>query len=207
MRTPTGAEAHAVQWFARECQIAAGVFVDPADSIEALNAVYAAVSAAPEASAALMFPVALALVGLARSLLQWSRRCESSTDQSGKPSAHERSAQALDLVVVLHTRQSLTLRDIAAQLRIGDAHLCAVLKRTSGRGFLGHLHTIRVLHAIVLLAETDLTIKATARRCGYHHGPQLNRHFRKIVHTTPTRFRRRVNARARLCRNPQRTPG
>src|SRR5260221_12511151 len=141
-----------------------------------------------------MSSVALALAGLGRSLLEWHARRELFADPAAKRTARAGIARALDHVLSHHSRPSLQLRALAASMPIGEAYLCDALKSISGRGFLDHLQTIRVLHVAVLLAETDLTIQAASSRCGYLHPPQLNRHFRRLLHTTPGRFRRLVNA-------------
>src|SRR5258706_14101558 len=144
------ADIQAVHWFARQCQMAAGAFLDPADSIETLNAVYAAIDAAPAVySVACISSVALAVAGLGRSLLKWHAGRESFADSAAKRTARAGIARALDRVLSHHTRPSLKLRAIASEMGIGEAYLCDGLKTISGRGFLGHLQTIRVLHVAV----------------------------------------------------------
>lgn len=198
MRPPTPLDAHAVQCFATECQVAAGIFLDPADSFDALGAVYAVLRCRPDTpSARYLSSVAPALVRLSHALFAWSACRTAAPDSwSGLP-ARTRVAQALDAILLRHTRPSLSLRDVAAQLRISDTYLCEVLVRVSGRGFLSHLHAVRVLHALVLLAQTDVTIEAIARECGYLQASHLNCHFRNLLGTTPTRFRRLSGVRDR----------
>jgi|SRR6266568_5405480 len=106
-----------------------------------------------------------------------------------QPSARGRTIQVLDHILALHTRPSLTLEEIAGRLRVSGTDLSDALNRVSCRGFLDHLHAVRVLHATALLADSPDSIAMIARACGDYCAPQLNRHFGHHVHTTPTRFR------------------
>src|SRR5262249_31103368 len=94
--------------------------------------------------------------------------------------------------------------DIADSLDVGAAYLSDSVNRLSTQGFFEHLHSIRVLHASVLLAETADSIDVIAHRVGYLGAPHLTRHFRTILHGTPARF-------SRVCsfvpvRNPNEVP-
>jgi AraC-like DNA-binding protein len=205
MRRPTGADAHAVQWFARECQIAAGVFVDPADSLEVLEAVHRALAACPDTlSAIYMSRIVVPLVGTCRQAVRFSRR-PLSAEPAGRPSARRRAAQVLDRVLALHSQPSLTLRQIAATLGRREQYLSQALNDVSRRKFTDHLNAIRLLHAVALLADTRDTVDSVALECGYACPEQLNRVFRNRLHVTPTRLRRLLDVenarRTKLQRN------
>ena len=73
MTTPTALDRQAAQWLARQCQVAAGAFLDDPDSLEALEATASALNAVPDSLSALhMAPLVPAVVGLARLLVQRS---------------------------------------------------------------------------------------------------------------------------------------
>jgi AraC-like DNA-binding protein len=72
----------------------------------------------------------------------------------------------LDAIFVLHTRPSLSLRDVAEHVHLSESYSCGLLRTSSGKGFLSHLHAVRVLHAIVLLADTRELVGAIAHHCG-----------------------------------------
>jgi transcriptional regulator GlxA family with amidase domain len=54
----------------------------------------------------------------------------------------------------------------------------------------------RVLHAQRLLETTDLPVDLVADRCGLGTATNLRQHFQRVVHTTPTAYRRTFRAEA-----------
>jgi transcriptional regulator GlxA family with amidase domain len=83
----------------------------------------------------------------------------------------------------------LTLREIAASVCVREQYLSESLNRISGLGFRDHLRAVRVLHAAAALTDAEDTVEQIALACGYACAPQLNRHFKDLLHVTPTRFR------------------
>lgn len=189
METTTAA-ADAVHAFAGQCQIAAGTFIESTESVLLFEAIHATLRACPEGLSAIhMWPVAHALVCLGRRVVATTHTALFSRTDAA-PSPRVRTIQVLDHILALHARPSLTLAEIAGRLQVRETYLSDVLNRVSGRGFLEHLHAIRVLHAMARLAEGPDKVATIARASGYCCASQLNRHFRRHVHTTPSRFRR-----------------
>ena len=70
----TRAASDAVHAFAGQCQIAAGTFIEPTESLLMLEAIHATLRACPEGLSAIhMGPIAHALVGLGRRVVPAAR--------------------------------------------------------------------------------------------------------------------------------------
>jgi AraC-like DNA-binding protein len=193
LRVPSDLDHHAVQCFARACQLAAGALLEPSDAVDVFTQLHTALGACPDNLCTLRLTMlAWVLVGLARRFFSWHPRVRLTSGEVA--ASHRRVAQALFHVVDLHTSPSLRLRDIARRVGVGPAYLSDVMNRQSGRPYVAHLQAIRILRAAVLLSDGHHTIKAVACRCGYRHSSHLNRHFRATFHTTPTQFRRLLGA-------------
>lgn len=93
-------------------------------------------------------------------------------------------SQALETLEVEHTVASL-------------AKDAAMSERTFARRFFAETGTTphkwltsqRVLHARHLLEESDLSIEAIARRCGFGTAALLRHHFRAVVGIAPAQYR------------------
>jgi len=203
---PSELDQHAVRCFARACQLVAGALLEPSDPVDVFTQLHTVLGACPESLGTLRLPmVAWVVVGLAREFFSWHARVRLTSGEVA--ASHRRVIKALFCVVDLHTTHSLSLRDIARRLCVGPAHLSHVVNRQSGRPYFAHLQAIRVLRAAVVLSDRHHTIKTVACRCGYRHASHLSRHFRAIFHTTPTQFRRILDAktaeRSDFGRNPR----
>ena len=113
----------------------------------------------------------------------------------GRPQSipHERATQAILIIMSRYSEASLTLHDLAAQMRLSHTYLSDVLARCSGYGFLEHLHAVRVLRAAAQLYRGSDSITQIARCCGYKREFQLARHFREYIGLSPSRFRRLIH--------------
>jgi AraC-like DNA-binding protein len=175
-------ESDAMFLFARESQIAAGAFIESADPTEILTAVHAVLAVLPDPMGPAAVPIiAAVLAALARHVLDHSPQ---------RPSTCSQAHRALAVLLALHSRPALTLDTVAERLNVSVAYLSASIKSRTGRGFLDHLHALRVLHAVLLLQESSATIGEIAARCGYRRTSHLDKHFHTRLHMSPMRFRR-----------------
>ena len=197
MSTPLPADIEASYIFACECQIAVSAFIEP-DALQLFESVHRALRACPNSpSWIVMSRAGLNIAGLGRRVIGWNPvRTFEQTCVSA--SARERVCQTLERVLAWHARPSLTLNEIARLLGVGPRYLSEYINALSHRDFLKHLHVIRVLHAAASLADTNDTIESIARTVGYVCAPQLNKHYRRLLHTTPSRFRAVVKVNASL---------
>jgi transcriptional regulator GlxA family with amidase domain len=84
------------------------------------------------------------------------------------------------------------------------ARMAAMSERTFARRFQEQHGTTphqwllrqRVLHAQRLLETSDLPVELVADRCGLGTATNLRQHFQRVVHTTPTAYRRTFRAEA-----------
>ena len=175
--------------FYRECQIAAGTFIPPTDAARVLPAVWTALGAVPDVvEENALRPLGHTLLELAKHTLDQRWR------QSGRPggASGRRGCGDYALNVLLQTDvfSALSLTDVAACIGVSRWHLCRSIRHATGFGFATHLNGVRVLKAILLLANPTLEVKAIATACGYHHTSELDRDFKKWLHMPPTYLRR-----------------
>jgi AraC-like DNA-binding protein len=191
---PSMADGDAVHAFAGLCQIAAGACIEPTDALQLVDAIQHTVAACPETLSPLhMWPVAVALVGLGQLVLRF--RVTPVVRNPDVPiTCRQRAIQVLECILAQHSCPSLGLRDVAGWLGVSEPYLCEALHDVSSQGFYAHLHAIRVLHATVQLADGHESVGRIARACGFYTAPHLTRVFRTLLHTTPGRFRRVVDA-------------
>lgn len=85
----------------------------------------------------------------------------------------------------------ITLDDLAAHAGLDKYHLCRAFRAQVGMPPHAYLMRLRVMRAKALLAA-GVKPSAVAPRVGLYDQSQLNRHFRRIVGTTPGVYARSV---------------
>jgi AraC-like DNA-binding protein len=97
---------------------------------------------------------------------------------------------------VLHDRlaASITLDDLATHAGIDKFHLCRAFRAQVGMPPHAYLTHLRIMRAKALLAGGTRPSDIAAQ-VGLYDQSQLNRHFRRIVGTTPGRYLRDPSAR------------
>lgn len=185
----------AVFRFVRGCQVAAGHFIPPTDSLRALTATWTALAALPpvihEPSVARR--VSHAVVQLASRACQAQRYIANlPLPETRLPASHQRAVQLLNLLLVKYRCPCISLHQLAHELDVSAAHLSELLRRTSGYRFGTHLSGVRVVSAALLLSETHVSVAGIAHQCGYTQTAVLDHHFRQWLHASPTQFRRMV---------------
>lgn len=183
------------EWIlANKVQGAFGAFLEPSDPIRLFEAIHDILRACPlRLSAAYMFRSACAIADFGRLLVRRSSTFVLPPSPLAAP-ARIRLSETLERILVWHTRPSLTLREISAFMNVREEYLSQLINRVSCHSFLNHLHAVRTLHAAAALADSRHTVEQIARDCGYILAPQLNRHFKHLLHLTPKRFRRVCDA-------------
>jgi AraC-like DNA-binding protein len=176
-----------VMRFARECQLAAPLFRDRIDLVEILRAAHRIIAAYPQSVAGSPG------LRVTHSLVDFARRVFDSTLKSR---SHQNTgvrvhhvAAGLGVLVSAHNESFFSLNQVASQLKLSEAYLSSMFTQYSGHRFVSHLHTIRVLHAVLLIATSEMSVGDAAHQCGYRHTFQLDRQFHKRLRITPSQFR------------------
>jgi len=102
----------------------------------------------------------------------------------------KRVTRARGFIAANYPNPRLTLKEVAAYANLSPWHLARILKRVTGRSFLGHLRQSRITQAKHLLRATALSIKEVAITVGYGDSTQFGRHFKKECCQSPLAFRR-----------------
>lgn len=85
--------------------------------------------------------------------------------------------------------EEITLADLAAIAGVSSTHFCRAFHRSTGVASHQYVIRRRVERAKTLLAEGDLPIAQIALAVGFGNQSHLTTHFRRVVGTTPRRFR------------------
>ena len=79
---------------------------------------------------------------------------------------------------------------MAAVAGLSPNHFSKLFKRSTGLPPHQYVIRERTEKAKALLTGTDLPVSVVAQDCGFSDQAHLTRHFRRLVGTTPARFRR-----------------
>ncbi|NJL23261.1 MAG: helix-turn-helix transcriptional regulator [Leptolyngbyaceae cyanobacterium SM1_3_5] len=88
--------------------------------------------------------------------------------------------------------QDLSLESIAAEIGISQYYFCSLFKQSIGISPWQYVIQQRVDRAKLLLRTSNLSILDVSLRCGFASQNHLNRHFQKLVGTTPKNYRSRI---------------
>ncbi|HZG85498.1 helix-turn-helix transcriptional regulator [Paenibacillus sp.] len=107
----------------------------------------------------------------------------------GGPAADPLMAKAKEAIERGAFRKTM-LQDIAGELGLSKAQLTRRFRDSFGLAPMEYLTAFRLEKAKKLLTETDLTLDAIARDCGFGTGFYFSRVFSRHFRMTPSRFRR-----------------
>lgn len=78
---------------------------------------------------------------------------------------------------------------LAAHLQISNEHLSRIFKQETGTSPICYLTDLRIQRALHYLLNTDITIEAIARQCGFSCGNYFSKVFRKYMGMSPEEYR------------------
>jgi AraC family transcriptional regulator len=113
------------------------------------------------------------------------------TPRSPLPTHNFSSAQ-LDRIldyIENHLSQTIHLANLAAIIRTSESYFSRSFKQSTGTTPHQYVVKRRVERAKQLLLKSPLSILEVALECGFAHPGHLSRHFKRIVGTTPKKFR------------------
>lgn len=79
---------------------------------------------------------------------------------------------------------------IAQRLKISPEHLSRSFKAQTGTTIIEALTRARIRHGVQLLLGSGLSVEEIAIQCGYLNGNYFGKAFKRVVGTSPARFRR-----------------
>ncbi|KFF30549.1 AraC family transcriptional regulator [Bifidobacterium bombi] len=97
--------------------------------------------------------------------------------------------------IARHLREGIGPSDVAKGLHVDRSYLSRRFHKVMGTTMRDYIDGIRMEEACDLIAMTSLSVKETARRCGFKSNEQFNRKFKDWTGVTPMEYRRvRVDA-------------
>jgi AraC-like DNA-binding protein len=103
--------------------------------------------------------------------------------------ADARIVRAMQMIESGYHDPGLSLTQVASHAGLSAWHAARLLKRLTGSGFTIILHRTRVAAAQRLLQEGGRSVKEIATVVGYSSSSQLCSHFKRLIGTTPGRYR------------------
>lgn len=92
--------------------------------------------------------------------------------------------------------QPLELKAIADRFGYSTRSLSRLFKNNIHTSFLQYVKLSRMIRAMELLLQTDLSISEISYRCGYNTLSSFSYVFQKVTHTSPAEFRKQTRKRS-----------
>ena len=93
-------------------------------------------------------------------------------------------------------REDITLEKIAAHIYLSQSAFCRYFKNKARKTYIRFLAELRIGYACKLLLQEKLNISEICYECGYKNVSNFNRHFKAIMHVTPSQYHIRFNSAA-----------
>ena len=87
-------------------------------------------------------------------------------------------------------KNRITLRDVAKHLSISEYYFARTFKSHTGMTVIEYVEEMRIAHAKVLLAESDMSISEIASACGYNDPSYFSKIFKSHTGMTPKDYTR-----------------
>ncbi len=100
--------------------------------------------------------------------------------------------------------KKVTLNDAAGAVFLSPKYLSRIFKEHTGEGFNEYKLTLKIEEAKNLLAETGYTVGQISDRLGYENPESFIRQFKKIIGSTPTEYRSKIQKKKQKSRRNKR---
>lgn len=89
-----------------------------------------------------------------------------------------------------HYGADISLGDLANLVHLSESQFCRSFKCLTGMSPFAYLNRYRIMQSCLLLKQTDKKVSEIGTLCGFNTVSYFNREFLKIVHMTPSAYRR-----------------
>lgn len=96
--------------------------------------------------------------------------------------------------IVLHFASKITIDDVADAAGISKSHAISLFKNLLGQTIMGHIRKMRIVHAKMLLVETNQKILTIAMDCGFGSLSCFYESFMQHTGVSPAAFRKSSSA-------------
>lgn len=95
--------------------------------------------------------------------------------------------------IEMNYARAIRLADLAALAQIHPSHLCREFKKHIGCSPLEHVYRLRIQRAVVLLRQSEKSVKAIAFAVGFKRPEGFSKAFKRIMGCSPQRYRDPAN--------------
>ncbi|CAM4242751.1 two-component system response regulator YesN [Paenibacillus endophyticus] len=85
---------------------------------------------------------------------------------------------------------SLSLQEVADQVRVSPTYLSKLLKKEIGASFIDYLTDVRIKHAVLLMNDTSYKVYEIAEKVGYNSQHYFSNAFKKKTGVSPNSYRK-----------------
>ena len=129
-----------------------------------------------------------------RALLNTCGELSTHSVDTKRPAATDPTLKAALAFTESHLSDRIVAGDVARAVNLSERSLQRRFRDNIGMSWSETLTRLRMIHAVQLLAENDLSIIQIAGAVGFDSLSAFNRAFRKFANRTPTEFRRTLRA-------------
>lgn len=110
------------------------------------------------------------------------------TDRQAQP-LHQPIVERVHEYIQLHLHETLTAREIAAQVQLTPDHLNRIFKNNTGVSLMNYATRQRMESAQLLLRTSELSVREVSSLVGYRQLPHFSRTFLQYTGYSPLKFR------------------
>jgi AraC-like DNA-binding protein len=128
-------------------------------------------------------------------LYQLTRRFQASEVLRSEYLQHRQQVERLGRLfdyVRQNYAERISISQATQLVHMSQAQFMKVFKKVSGMTFVAHVTRVRIMNALRLLRETELTIAEIAAKCGFSDQSYFDRRFRQAFGKSPRQFRKEL---------------
>ena len=136
------------------------------------------------------------LIGLFIMLGNYNTRLEAESTNKKNPQKTVLNDKFIDIARYIsdHCTQDISLNEVASYARFSRYHFSRIFKEYFDVSFPEYVAKQRIYYAIELLENLELSILDIALLSGFSSHAAFNRTFKRLMHLTPSKYQRLLNA-------------